>query len=100
MMRRLDASAMCLTLMLAGSMLAPELARSAAYPVNVCVGRKQNDAGNYCKAVFHAWSAWETSQDSGRPRGSQPDGRGRKRTRAARERTAPTRRSGARPRRA
>ena len=66
MMRRLDASAMCLTLMLAGSMLAPEPARSAAYPVNVCVGRKQNDAGNYCKAVFHAWSAWETSQDSGR----------------------------------
>ncbi len=66
MMRRLDASAMCLTLMLAGSMLAPEPARSAAYPVNVCVGRKQKDAGKYCKAVFHAWSAWEKSQDTGR----------------------------------
>ena len=48
MMRRLDTSAMCLTLMLAGGMLAPEPARSAAYPVNVCVGRKQKDAGKYC----------------------------------------------------
>ena len=40
-----------------------EPARTAPYPANTCVGRKQKEAGKYCKAVLRAWSAWDRSQN-------------------------------------
>jgi len=36
------------------------------YPVNVCVSRKQEDAGDYCRRVLKAWAAWDRDQDSTR----------------------------------
>ena len=35
----------------------------ADYPANRCVAVKQIHAGWYCKQVFEAWAAWESSQD-------------------------------------
>ena len=64
MVRRLNASAICLTLALLADLLAPAPARPAPYPVNACVSLKQKEAGRYCRAVLQAWSAWERSQDS------------------------------------
>jgi hypothetical protein len=37
---------------------------AAPYAGNVCVSAKQAAAGTFCKSVFDAWAAWETSQDS------------------------------------
>ena len=62
-MRRARASAICLALAVTGSTLAGEPARTAPYPANTCVGRKQKEAGKYCKAVLRAWSAWDRSQN-------------------------------------
>src|SRR5262245_10188819 len=35
------------------------------YPTNVCVGRKQEVAGDYCKRVLKAWARWERTGDAG-----------------------------------
>jgi hypothetical protein len=36
------------------------------YPVNVCVSRKQQDAGDYCRRVLKAWGVWDRHQDAAR----------------------------------
>jgi hypothetical protein len=35
------------------------------YPTNVCVGRKQDAAGTYCKRVLKAWARWDSTGDAG-----------------------------------
>src|SRR5262245_21601027 len=35
------------------------------YPTNVCVGRKQESAGDYCKRVLKAWARWDRTGDAG-----------------------------------
>jgi len=43
------------------------------YPVNVCVSRKQQDAGDYCRRVLKAWGTWDRRQDAGRRDGKIAD---------------------------
>src|SRR5262249_37045466 len=34
------------------------------YPINVCVSRKQQDAGDYCRRALKAWARWDRTQDA------------------------------------
>ena len=47
-------------------LLAPAAAFAAPYPTNTCVGAKLRAAATQCRAVFRAWSAWESHQDAAR----------------------------------
>ena len=48
------------------ALLATPLAAGAKpYPTNVCVGRKQEAAGTYCRRVLRAWAGWESNGDAG-----------------------------------
>lgn len=55
----------------------PAAAGAKPYPTNICVSRKQEAAGAYCKRVLKAWAGWERSGDAG--------GRDRKIAKAAAE---------------
>src|SRR5438046_1875512 len=48
------------------ALLAARPAGAGPYPVNVCVGRKQQLAASYCNSALAAWSSWETKQDAAR----------------------------------
>ena len=61
MMTGVRRSTICLIALLAIASLEGPL-RAASYPTNTCVGRKQREAGKYCKSALRAWSAWELSQ--------------------------------------
>ena len=51
----------------AAALLSPPLAAGAKpYPTNVCVGRKQDAAGAYCRRVLRAWGGWENDGDADR----------------------------------
>jgi hypothetical protein len=39
------------------------VAQATVYPVNQCVGRKQAEAGRYCRAALSAYAGWLQSQD-------------------------------------
>ena len=45
-------------------LLAPAAALGSPYPTNTCVGAKLRAAATQCRAVFRAWSAWESHQDA------------------------------------
>ena len=48
------------------ALLATPLAAGAKpYPTNVCVGRKQEVAGTYCRRVLRAWAAGRATGDAG-----------------------------------
>src|SRR5262249_54869594 len=57
----------CMLSVLSTTLLAAVVPVAAKpYPVNVCVSRKQEDAGDYCRRVLKAWAAWDRDQDSTR----------------------------------
>ena len=64
MMSGVRRSTICLVALLAVALEGP--LRAASYPTNTCVGRKQREAGKYCKSALRAWSAWELSQNAGK----------------------------------
>jgi len=41
----------------------PRPAQARPYPTNTCVGRKQVEAGGYCRRVLEAWAGWARRRD-------------------------------------
>ena len=59
--------ARCTLYVLSAALLAAAVpAVAKPYPVNVCVSRKQQDAGDYCRRVLKAWATWDRTQDAAR----------------------------------
>ncbi len=59
--------ARCTLYVLSAALLAAAVPAAAKpYPVNVCVSRKQQDAGDYCRRVLKAWATWDRTQDAAR----------------------------------
>jgi hypothetical protein len=52
-------------LALAAVTIAPAVVMAKPYPTNVCVARKQDAAGAYCKRVLKAWAGWDRTGNAG-----------------------------------